>query len=194
VPISFWILPGKYVTGLCWFSRNINYQLKYFHGSNGDAKMNEPIHVKSSDPLLGTLKFKPYRNTLKRHVVRFMPASDEPQTREIITPWGGKLTASKGDFLVSELDKPEDAWPVQAEIFDQTYMIIAPDLCIKRAITMLAPLEDMVNGDADQLVCVHSLEGVETVRAGDFFLARGVKGEIWAYPREKAEENLRPAE
>jgi hypothetical protein len=29
------------------------------------------------------------------------------------------------------------------------------------------------------------MEGPETVRAGDFYLARGVKGEIWPYPAHR---------
>jgi hypothetical protein len=32
---------------------------------------------------------------------------------------------------------------------------------------------------------VETLEGTETVRAGDFFLARGIKGEIWPYPANR---------
>jgi hypothetical protein len=43
-------------------------------------------------------------------------------------------------------------------------------------------------------VTIHTLEGVDTVRAGDFFLAKGVKGEIWPYPKAKAAEIMRPAD
>ena len=41
---------------------------------------------------------------------------------------------------------------------------------------------------------VKTMEGEETVRAGDFYLARGVKGEIWAYPQEKVGTIMIPAE
>jgi len=156
--------------------------------------MSEPVEIKSDDPILNTLTFKPYRNMVQRRVVAFAPADDEPQTKEIVTPWGARLTAEKGDMIVSELDAPDDVWPINAEIFDKTYMIIGPELCVKRAITLLVPLTDLTNGDEDQLVTVHTLEGVDTVRAGDFLLAKGVNGEIWPYPKEKAAEIMSPAD
>ncbi len=156
--------------------------------------VKEPIVLTSDDPILNSLNFKPYRNMVQRRVVAFTPADDEPQTREIATPWGALLTAKKGDFLISELDVPDDMWPINAEIFDKSYMIIGPQLCVKRAITLLAPLTDLTHGDEDQRVTIHTLEGVETVRAGDFLLAKGVEGEIWPYPKEKAAEIMRPAE
>jgi len=40
---------------------------------------------------------------------------------------------------------------------------------------------------------VQTFEGPVTVRAGDFLLAKGVKGEIWPYPKEKAAEIMKPA-
>jgi hypothetical protein len=127
-----------------------------------------------------------------RRVVPFIPEDGQPQTMEVSTPWGSKLTAKKGDLLVSELDKPDDIWPIDARIFDETYLIIAPGLCVKRAITLLVPLTDVTDGDEDQMVIVHALEGSETVRAGDFFLAKGIKGEIWPYPKEKAAKIMKP--
>jgi hypothetical protein len=150
--------------------------------------MKEPIILKSDDPVLNTLNFKPYRNMVQRRVEIFSPDDDEPQTREITTPWGAVLTAKKGDFLVSEMDAPADMWPVNAEIFDATYLITGPEFCVKRAVTLLVPLTDLTHGDEDQKVTIHTLEGVDTVRAGDFLLAKGVKGEIWPYPKEKAAE------
>ena len=156
--------------------------------------MKEPIVITSDSPILNSLEFKPYRNTEQRRVVPFLPAADEPQTKEIATPWGARLTAKKGDMLVSEIDTPDDAWPVDAEIFDKSYIMTSPGYCIKSAITMLVPLTDLTDGDEDQLVIVHTLEGNETVRAGDFYLAKGVKGEIWAYPKHKAAEAKSPVE
>jgi hypothetical protein len=156
--------------------------------------MTEPIDLKPDDPILNTLNFKPYRNMVQRRVEIFSPNDDEPQTRDIATPWGAVLTAKKGDFLVSELDAPDDMWPVNAEIFDKSYMMISPELCVKRAVTLLAPLTDVTNGDEDQVVTIHTLEGVETVRAGDFLLAKGVNNEIWPYPKEKAAEIMSPVE
>lgn len=156
--------------------------------------MSEPVVIKSDDPILNTLNFRPYRNTVQRRVEAFAPADNEPQTKEIITPWGARLTAEKGDMIVSELDAPDDVWPIDAEIFDKSYMIIGPQLCVKRAITLLVPLTDLTDGDEDRLVTVHTLEGVDTVRAGDFLLAKGVNGEIWPYPKEKAAEIMSPAD
>ncbi|MDO8753176.1 MAG: hypothetical protein Q7J80_04710 [Anaerolineales bacterium] len=156
--------------------------------------MKETIVLTSDDPILNTLKFKPFRNTVQRRVEAFSPSPNQPQTRDIVTPWGATLTAKKGDMLISEMDAPDDAWPINAQIFDESYMISGPGFCIKRAITLLVPLTDLTGGDENQLVEIHTLEGVDTVRAGDFMLAKGVRGEIWAYPKEKAQKIMRPAE
>ena len=156
--------------------------------------MKEPVVLKSDDPILKTLNFKPYRNMVQRRVEMFSPRDNEPQTKDVTTPWGSVLTAQKGDFIISELDAPDDKWPVNAEIFDVSYMIIGPELCVKRAITLLVPLTDLTQGDEDQKVTIHTLEGVDTVRAGDFLLAKGIQGEIWPYPKEKAAEIMRPVE
>ena len=131
---------------------------------------------------------------LRRRVIPFNPTVDQPQTMEIDTPWGAHLVIKKGDFLVSELHAPDDKWPVNPEIFDASYIIIGPGFCIKSAVTLLAPLTDLTDGDEDRMVTIHTLEGVETVRAGGFLLAKGVKGEIWPYPKEKAAEIMKPVE
>jgi hypothetical protein len=55
-------------------------------------------------------------------------------------------------------------------------------------------MTDVTHGDADQLVTVETLEGPETVRAGDFYLAKGIRGEIWPYPKEKVDDVMIPAE
>ena len=155
--------------------------------------MKEPVVLLPDDPILNSLNFKPYRNMIPRHVVPFVPGDNEPQTMEVPTPWGSKLTVKKGDLLVSELDKPDDKWPIDARIFDETYLVTSPGFCIKRAITLLVPLTDVTNGDEDQMVTVHTLEGTETVRAGDFLLAKGVRGEIWPFPKAKAAKIMKPA-
>ncbi len=156
--------------------------------------MEEPIVLTSDSSLIAKLNFKPYRNMSQRGVVPFLPAEHEPQTREVFTPWGSRLTAKKGDMLVFELDKPDDKWPVDAVIFDESYMLMAPGYCIKKGITWLVPLVDVTGGDGESFVEVHTLEGVESVRAGDFFLAKGVRGEIWPYPISKANQIMRPIE
>ncbi len=156
--------------------------------------MKEPIIVMSDSPILNTLKFKPFRSMMQRRVVPFLPRDDQPQTIEVNTPWGAALLVKRGDFLVSELDSPDDMWPVNPEIFDQSYILIEPGICVKRAVTLLVPLTDATEGDENQLVTIHTLEGIENVRAGDFFLAKGIKGEIWPYPKEKALAIMKPAE
>jgi hypothetical protein len=155
--------------------------------------MNEPMPLTSADPRLDALDFKPYRNVVERRVTPFLPTEDEPQTMQLTTSWGSILTVKRGDMLVSEIDAPQDVWPVDAKIFDETYVVTAPGYCIKRAITHLVPLTDLTK-DEDRMVTVHSLEGPETVRAGDFYLARGVKGEIWSYPKQKVQQVMRPVE
>lgn len=156
--------------------------------------MKDPIVITPDDPILKLLNFRPHRNLDRRRVFPFLPADDEPQTMEVLTPWGARLTVTKGDMLVSEVDTPDDVWPVDAAIFDKSYVIVSPGYCIKSAITMLVPLTDLTDGNEDQMVVVHSLEGIQTVRAGDFFLAKGVEGEIWPFPKHKAVEVKSPVE
>lgn len=156
--------------------------------------MEETINLMSDDPIIATLHFQPFRSTVQRGVTTFEPAENEPQTREISTPWGSHLTAKRGDMLVFELDRPNDVWPVDAEIFDASYEMLEPGICVKRAVTWLVPLVDVTGGNPNRLVAVNTLEGTEAVRAGDFYLARGVQGEIWPYPKKKADEIMKPAE
>jgi len=156
--------------------------------------MNNPMVITSDDAILRSLNFKPYRSKVERRVIPFVPSLDEPQTMEVNTPWGAQLTAKRGDFLVSEMEKPHDFWPVDPSIFDESYVLIRPGYCVKKAITLLVPMTDITHGDPDQKVTVVSMEGSETVRAGDFYLAKGIKGEIWAYPKDKISEVMTPAE
>jgi len=126
-------------------------------------------------------------------VIPFMPRPEEPQAVDIKTPWGSVLTATSGDFLISELDKPNDYWPIDASIFEESYIIVRPGYCVKKAVTLLAPLTE-ITGDPETMVSVVTLEGTETVRAGDFYLAKGVKGEVWPYPKEKIDQVMTPAD
>jgi hypothetical protein len=155
--------------------------------------MSDPLIITSSDTILSTLNFRPYRSKVERRVVPFLPLPDEPQSLEINTPWGGQLTAHKGDFLVSEIATPNDFWSIDPVIFEESYIITRPGFCVKKAITLLVPLTDLT-GDPNRLVTVITLEGSETVRAGDFFLAKGIRGEIWPYPQAKIEDVFVPAE
>jgi hypothetical protein len=156
--------------------------------------MSKPIVIASDDPILRSLHFKPYRSKVERRVIPFLPEPGDPQTLEVRTPWGAVLTAKKGDFLVSEVDAPNDYWPIDPVIFDDSYIITKPGYCAKSAITFLVPLTDITDGDPDRDVTVISLEGPQTVRAGDFFLAKGIKGEVWLYPREKIDDVMTPAD
>jgi hypothetical protein len=156
--------------------------------------MKEPIELTTLDPIIDKLNFKPYKSTVERRFERFLPEPGEPAEKEIPTPWGESLTATTGDYLVSEMDSPGDRWPVEAEIFENSYEIIRPGVCVKRAVTKLVPLVDVTDGDEDRMVTVYTLEGPETVRAGDFFLARGIHDEIWTYPKDKVKKVMKPAE
>jgi hypothetical protein len=154
---------------------------------------SEPLIITSRDSILEKLSFKPYRSKVERRVVPFFPAPDEPQTLEINTPWGTQLTARKGDFLISEVESPDDYWSIDPVIFEESYAIIRPGYCVKKAVTLLVPLTD-ITGDPNRLVTVVTLEGDETVKAGDFYLAKGIKGEIWPYPKEKIDDVMMPVE
>lgn len=167
---------------------------RFAYGKIAGQIMSKPIVITSDDPILKSLNFKPYRSKVERRVIPFLPKPGEPQTLDVKTPWGAVLTAKKGDFLVSELDTPDDYWPIDPGIFDASYIITRPGYCAKNAVTLLVPLTDLTHGDPDQMVTVVSLEGPETVRAGDFFLAKGIKGEVWPYPKEKIDEVMTPVE
>ena len=138
----------------------------------------------SSDPVFESLDFIQHYDDVERQFRRFLPKPGEPNTIEFPTSWGDSLTAKAGDYLVSSIDAPDDYWPVDAEIFEGSYEITSPDSCVKTAVIELVPLA-YITGDEDQIVTVHTLEGPEIVRAGDFFLARGIKGEIWPIAIEK---------
>ena len=104
--------------------------------------MSDPLIITSSDARLETLNFKPYRSRVERRVIPFLPSRGEPQTMEVNTPWGTQLTARKGDFLVSEVETPNDYWPIDPVIFEESYVLVRPGYCVKKAITLLVPLED----------------------------------------------------
>ena len=145
--------------------------------------MPKKFELSSDNPILDSLEFKPHYNSVERHFERFIPKPGEPETLVFPTAWGESLTAKSGDYLVSLMDTPDDRWPIDSDIFEKSYEIIRPGICVKTAVTDLVPLVDVTQGNAEQMVTVHTLEGPETVRAGDFYLARGIKGEIWPYPK-----------
>ena len=126
--------------------------VEYFNNA-----MKEPLVITSSDPLLKSLPFKPFRSKVERRVIPFMPAPGEEQSMEVKTPWGAMLTAKSGDFLVSEVDKPYDFWPIDATIFEESYVLLRPGYCVKKAVTLLTPLTEITNGDPDMLVTVVTL-------------------------------------
>jgi hypothetical protein len=156
--------------------------------------MTEPIHLTSGDPILKSLNFKAYQSKAERRIIPFLPGLDEPQTIEIDTLWGSKLTARPGDFLISEVESPFDFWPINPVIFEETYIITRPGYTTKVVKVNLTPLTEVTNGDPDRLVAVVTLEGIQKVRAGDFYLAKGVKGEIWPIPKSKADSFFAPLE
>jgi hypothetical protein len=165
--------------------------VEYF---SSESHMNAPIVITSTDSILQALNFKPYRSKVERRVIPFLPAPGEAQSMEIKTPWGTVLTARSGDFLISEVDTPDDYWPIDAQVFEESYILLRPGYCAKKAITLLTPLTEITDGDPDVQVTVETMEGAVTVRAGDFYLAKGVKGEVWPYPKEKIEQVMIPAD
>ena len=83
---------------------------------------------------------------------------------------------------------------MDAEIFKSSYAVTRPGYGVKAAITQLVPLTDVTGGDENQEVTIHTLEGPETVRAADYYLAKGIKNEIWPFPKEKIGIALTPLE
>lgn len=155
--------------------------------------MSQPIEIRATDTALQKLKFKQYRYRQERQAFQFMPKDGEPSTMSIQTPWGAELIADSGDYIVNEIGTPDNRWPVKKDIFEETYIETRTGIYIKRALVSLYPLKELTK-DPEQLVSVHTLEGVVTVRAGDFYLCRGIKGEIWPMPIDKVHTTLAPAE
>lgn len=147
------------------------------------------IELTSDLEMLSHLDFKPYRNSVERQAVQFLPQPEEPQKTYIQTPWDETLVCEYGDYIVNEKGEPADRWPVRRDIFEQSYYEVRPGFYVKRPLTYLVPLVE-VTKNANQKVVVHTLEGPVTVRSGDFYLARGIKGEIWPYPKDKADSCL----
>jgi hypothetical protein len=156
--------------------------------------MHEPIILTAEDPRLQTIAFRPYRSTVLRRAEPFRPASEEPQEMAVNTPWGETILAEPGDYIVSEIDRPEERWPVDRETFEKSYLEVEPGIFAKRSLVDLAPLVDLTGGDPHQMVTIQTMEGDVTVRAGDFYLARGMLGELWPYSKEKADSTLVPLE
>ena len=50
--------------------------------------MQDSIIISSSDSILHSLNFKPYRSKVERRVIPFMPMPNEVQSMDIKTPWG----------------------------------------------------------------------------------------------------------
>jgi 8-oxo-dGTP pyrophosphatase MutT (NUDIX family) len=151
--------------------------------------MQSIFNLTAKDPIIATLRFRPYQNAQERRAYQFLPTPQEQQELEIQTPWGETLSASYGDFIVSEFDNPQDHWPVAKDIFEKTYMELRPGYYVKRPLNRLVPLVE-VTKNPEQNVAVHTLEGVVTVKAGDFYLARGVRGEIWPIPAQKVKDTM----
>ena len=85
--------------------------------------MTEHVEITSLHPILDRLEFKPYKSIIERRFERFLPKNDEPDRMEVPTPWGESLTAKAGDYLVSEIDSMDDRWPVDAEVFENSYEV-----------------------------------------------------------------------
>jgi len=154
--------------------------------------MIETINIKSDDSILKHIKFKVYSYKDERVAKQFMPDPDEPQTQELQTSWGDTLTMKKGDYIVSDTTNPGDSWPVEKDIFEKSHEETVPGTGYFKKVSLvsLVPLTIFTDGNPDTLVTVHSLEGPETVPAGNYHLAKGIKGEIWPFPNNKIEANL----
>jgi hypothetical protein len=106
--------------------RSCNVFTRCAYGKIAQEIMGKPIVITSDDPVLKSLDFKPFRSKVERRVIPFLPSPDEPQTLDVKTPWGAILTAKRGDFLVSEIDQPNDYWPIDPVIFEESYILTRP--------------------------------------------------------------------
>jgi hypothetical protein len=156
--------------------------------------METPIEIKSDDPILENIEFKFFGYRDSRLAKQFLPDPDMPQTTSIQSPWGFSLTAKRGDYIVWDVANPDDIWTVNQEIFEGSHSEETPGTGIfhKHAMVALVPLLAFTKGDPDKFVTIYTLEGPQTVPAGIFHLARGIKGEIWPFPSEKIEMSLYP--
>lgn len=155
--------------------------------------MTSSLEIRPDDPVIQTLDFKTYRYTTRREADQFLPDAGEPQTKVVKTPWGDQLTAHPGDYIVHEQGDPDDQWVVEKDVFEDTYEEVEPGTYVKKATVELAPLTALTQ-DPDQDVTIHSREGVLTVRAGDYYLAKGSQEEIWPLPKKKVEQSMEPAD
>lgn len=135
------------------------------------------------------ISFARYINTSERRAVKHEGALCEPL--EITTRWGATLILECGDYLVSDIDDPSDAWPVASEIFERVYEEVSPGVFMKREWVDMAPLS-AITGDEQVVVTVDTGHGVVTVVSGDFYLCRGKDGYIWVMAKEKFDRYMRP--
>ena len=148
----------------------------------------EPLELRANDPIFKKLDFETYRYKNKRQAVQFLP-DDGQQTIRVQTSWGGVLKGKRGDYLVNEVDNPDEKWIVEEEIFVASYHEVEVGIFIKKATVDLVPLS-AVTRDPEREVIVYSLEGPLKVPARDFYLAIGIKDEIWPVPIEHVSNNL----
>jgi hypothetical protein len=155
--------------------------------------MQKQKKIQANSPTLKMLHFRPYRyQGAERQAEQFVP-DDDAAVKQVQTPWGGTLTAEPGDYIVRDANNPHDAWVVKKDIFDSTYVRTKRGTYVKAANVFLAPLTE-ITGDDDEEVVIDTKEGSVTVRAGDFYLAKGVEDEIWPVPKEKVGTDLLPVD
>lgn len=156
--------------------------------------MSPILRIQSDDPILDRLSFVTYRYRPRpvRQAAQFLPRPDQPQTITLTQPNGLKLTAERGDYLVNALGSMHHRWPVRKDIFEQSYRAIRPGYYVKHATVELLPLTQLTEENPDQRITIVSIEGEETVRAGDYYLARGVNKELWVVTRKSIGKTIVP--
>jgi|GEM_PF-412661 len=148
----------------------------------------QDLTLSSGDSIVQALEFSKFRSSAERAVEQYLP-SDPNAKLEVKTSWGETLTAKHGDYLVGSVTDKNDRWVVQKDIFESTYQMVREGVGVKSALIELVPLAQ-ITGNDNTIVTVNTLEGSVKARAGDFYLARGVQGEIWPYPKAKVEKEL----
>ena len=158
---------------------------------------NGALELRPTDPVIQTLRFDKYRSKVCIAVTQFLPKDNEPQTCIVNPP--DEVRA--GDYIGSEIGNSTNAWRIEKGTFESSYEWVAPGIARKSAVIELIPLVTLTD-NPDRIVKIYSyVPGEETEeamdgdkrfieRAGDVFLARGAKGELYRYPITKANSEL----
>ena len=155
------------------------------------------LELRHNDPVIQQLEFDKYRSKVCRAITQFLPKDGEAQTCTVNAPWGTEEVRA-GDYIGSEIGNSTHSWRIEKGAFESSYEWVEPGIARKSAVIELIPLVNLTH-NPDAMVKIYTcIPGEEAKdadkhcieRAGEVFLARGVKGELYRYPIAKAEKEL----